>query len=64
MMGFNHGGWGAGDWLAMSFMMIVFWGLVVALVVWLARRTSADRGVTTGATARTADLVLAERFAW
>ena len=23
MMWWNHGGWGAGDWLAMSFMMVL-----------------------------------------
>jgi putative membrane protein len=28
-----HDGWGAGNWLLMSFMMLLFWALVVGLVV-------------------------------
>jgi hypothetical protein len=35
-MGWNHGAWGADDWFAMRFIMLVFWGLLAALVVWLA----------------------------
>ena len=34
-----HGyGWDVGDWLAMSLLMIVFWGALLALVVWAVRR--------------------------
>lgn len=66
MMWWNHGAWGAGDWVAMSFMMIAFWGLLAALVVWLVRsnRTGRDStaGVGTSVTLR-ADEVLAERYA-
>lgn len=29
--------WGPGWWIAMGVMMIVFWGLVVAGIVWLIR---------------------------
>ncbi len=36
-MWWNNGAWGAGDWIAMSFMMLVFWGLLAALTVWLVR---------------------------
>jgi uncharacterized membrane protein len=43
-MWWNHGGWDAGGWLAISLMMVVFWGLVVALVVWLVRSARSDRG--------------------
>ncbi|MEO7263150.1 MAG: hypothetical protein ABI047_18145 [Jatrophihabitantaceae bacterium] len=39
MMWWNHGGWGAGEWLAMSVMMVTFWVAVVALGVWLVRNT-------------------------
>jgi putative membrane protein len=66
MMWWNHGGWGAGDWLAMSFMMVVFWGLLIALVIWLVRSTRSDRVPgrrPAGIPAQPADEVLAERFA-
>ncbi|MGE5281065.1 MAG: SHOCT domain-containing protein [Chloroflexota bacterium] len=34
----NHmGDWGAGWWILMAFMMVVFWGLVIVGVVWLVR---------------------------
>jgi len=32
-----HHSWGAGDWVAMSLMMLVFWGALVAGAVWLVR---------------------------
>ena len=64
-MMWDNGSWGAGDWVAMSLMMLLVWVLLVALVVWLIRsfrneptRTDAERP----AVAR-ADEVLAERFA-
>lgn len=59
MMFWDHGGWGSWDWLAMSMMMVAFWGLVIALILWVTR--SARTGRTTD-TARAHD-VLAERFA-
>lgn len=34
----NHmGDWGAGWWIVMVLMMVVFWGLVILGVVWLVR---------------------------
>lgn len=33
-----HGYWSAGDWVWMALVMVVFWGLVVAGIVWLVRR--------------------------
>ena len=66
MMWWSHGGWDAGDWLAMSLMMIVFWGLVIALVVWAVRSTHSDRRGAdrpTGEPAKRANELLAERFA-
>lgn len=36
MWGWDHG-WGWGGWVLMSLMMIVFWTLVIAGAVWLAR---------------------------
>jgi putative membrane protein len=65
MMWWNHGAWGAGDWLAMIFMMVVFWGLIVALMIWVVRSARSDRvgGSQTTSDSRRADEVLAERFA-
>jgi putative membrane protein len=65
MMWWNHGGWGAGDWLAMGFMMVIFWGLVIALVVWLVRSARSGRGNDAGSGISTqgADELLAQRFA-
>lgn len=63
MMWWDHG-WGWGDWLAMSLMMLAFWGLVIGLIVWLIRTTSSSSSRQGGAPPplRTED-VLAERFA-
>ena len=63
MMWWDHGGWGAGDWLAMSLMMLVFWGALIALVVWLIRSNRTDQRPDAPASTRRADEVLAERFA-
>ena len=62
MMGYYNGDWGVGAWLAMSAMMLVFWGSVIALVVWAVRSFGSggqqinDRGAGP-------DAVLAERYA-
>jgi putative membrane protein len=60
MMDWGNGGWGAGDWAAMSAVMIVFWAGLIALVVWVVRGSRADRGQVP---ANQADALLAERFA-
>jgi len=40
----NHmGDWGAGWWVLMAFMMVVFWGLVIVGGVWLIRTLIAER---------------------
>ncbi len=41
MYGWN-GGWGWGAWVAMGFMMVVFWGLIAAVVI-VALRSSHHR---------------------
>src|SRR5512142_3071128 len=61
MMWWNHG-WGWGDWLAMSLMMLAFWGLVIGLVVWLIRTTSSSSSRQDGRAAP-AERLLDERFA-
>lgn len=66
MMGWD-GGWGVGAWIAMSLMMVVFWGGLIALVVWLVRgspSSPSDRPATrSDDPAEHGEKVLAERFA-
>ena len=63
MMDWN-GGWGVGGWLAMSLMMIVVWGLPIALVVWAVRSSfHRDRPSETTPPRPDAEQVLAERYA-
>lgn len=65
MMWWGHGGWGAGDWLAMSLMMAAVLAAVVALVIWLLRSYRGDSGGPSeqSSAAGKADELLAERFA-
>lgn len=66
MMWWGHGGWGASAWVTMALMMLVFWGLVAALVVWIMRSASSG-GTARGDAGKTPlpspDSVLADRFA-
>jgi putative membrane protein len=40
----NHmGDWGAGWWILMALMMVVFWGLVIVGTVWLIRALMSER---------------------
>ncbi len=61
MMWWNHGGWGAGDWMLTIVMMVVFWALVAALIMWAVqgRRASTPPQLPTP----TADELLDQRFA-
>jgi putative membrane protein len=36
----HMGNWGAGWWILMAAMMVVFWGLVILGVVWLIRSSA------------------------
>ena len=40
--GDHMGDWGGGWWIAMVFMMVIFWAAVIALVVWGVRGDKAD----------------------
>ena len=65
---YNDVSWTAGQWVVMMLMMLIFWGGLAALVVWLMRNILArDRVPTTPvqppAPLRGADDLLAERFA-
>jgi putative membrane protein len=54
-------GWAG--WLAMSLMMVLFWGAIIALVVWLVRTSRSDAGGRHDATRDDAVSILRERFA-
>lgn len=63
MMDWN-GGWGVGGWLVMSLMMVVVWGLPIALVVWAVRSSfHREQPSVTAPSRPDADQVLAERYA-
>lgn len=62
MMWWNHGNAGAGDWIAMSLMMLVLIGALTALGVWLLRTTRSGATHTHAAQAQSAEEVLAGRF--
>lgn len=63
-MGYDDANWGATEWLAMSVMMVLFWGLLIGLVVWAVRnlRTEGERVQAPDGSGR-ADEILAERYA-
>lgn len=65
MMGWQHGQWGAGEWLATSLVMLLVWSAVIALVVWVVRRPRHQAAThRAGQQSSTrAEGVLAERFA-
>jgi len=54
-----HYGWGAGSWLVMGFMMLLFWAFVVGGIVWIVRG-SRHAALPASGTARQ---ILDERFA-
>ena len=70
MMDWNQG-WSTGDWVAMFLMMAVFWGAVIAVVVWAVRslrsdrtdRTSRPTDQQTSEPGGGAEQILGERFA-
>ena len=67
VMGYYGGDMGWGGWLAMSLSLVVTWGLLIALVVWVVRSLRGDtspgnQGLPPTPGSR-ADQVLAERFA-
>ncbi len=41
----NDGGWdmGSGWWIVMPIMMVIFWGAIIAVVVWGIRQFTGDR---------------------
>jgi putative membrane protein len=63
MMWWNHDSAGAGNWITMSLMMLVFVGALIACGVWLLRSTHTGADHSHTARAQSADDILAERLA-
>jgi putative membrane protein len=64
MMYGRDGGWDGGQWIAMAFMMLVFWGVVVAAVVALVRRPTVHGvGEPPRPLHHDSERILGERFA-
>ena len=62
----HDSGWGPGRWIVMGLMMLAFWGLLAALVVYVVRNLghrSADPGAAGVARPEEAMRILDERFA-
>jgi putative membrane protein len=62
-MWWGPGGGGWVGWFFMAFMMMVFWGLLIVLVVWLVRTTRPFPGKDDGRDRSNALAILEERFA-
>lgn len=63
MMGWYNDGIGWGGWIAMTLMMVAFWGLVIFAVVAIFRATTKTTGPTDPAAPRDPMRILDERFA-
>lgn len=64
MMWDDNGTWNTGDWVAMSLMMVIFWGLLVVAVVAFVRWSRRDAATSrTASPPETAEQLLANRFA-
>jgi putative membrane protein len=44
----DHHDWDGGWWILMAVGMVLFWGLVIAGLIWLARTVLADRHLAAG----------------
>jgi len=62
-MGWNNDGIGWGGWIAMTLMMVAFWGLVIFAVVAIFRGTTKATGPAESAGHRDPMDTLDERFA-
>jgi putative membrane protein len=64
LMGYEDANWGAAEWVAMSLMMLLFWGLLIGLVVWAVRSFCAgSESVQPQDWDGRSEEILAERFA-
>ena len=59
-----HGGWGWGWMTLMLLMMLLFWGAIIATIVWLIRGTALGRSASEKpASSETPTAILDRRFA-
>lgn len=64
MMWDNNATWNTGEWIAMSLMMVAFWGLLIVAVVAFIRWSRRDAATPrTASSQETAEQLLANRFA-
>ena len=66
MNDWHDGGWGPGRWIAMGLMLLAFWALIAALVVYVVRNLGHrhdDHSAAGGAPPDNAMRILEERFA-
>ena len=63
MMRYHDGGWGPGAWIAMAFVMVVFWGAVVTAIVFAVRASQHQPTAPGTSTSNDAQRILDERFA-
>jgi len=62
-MRYHDGGWGPGAWVAMAFVMVVFWGAVVTAIVFAVRGWHNQSTGPAAPTTSDAQRILDERFA-
>jgi putative membrane protein len=58
-----HSGWGAGSWLVMGFMMLLFWTLVIGGIIWVVRGANHPHQSPQQLVPNSARQILDERFA-
>ena len=64
MYGYGDNWWGLGGWIAMVLFMLVFWGAVIAAIVYFVRRGHTGSGtILPHPGHHEAERILSERFA-
>ncbi len=66
MMDYQDWNGGVGQWFVMALLMLLFWGVAIALVMWAVRGSRSSQGqpgVRTGTPTDRPEDVLARRFA-
>jgi putative membrane protein len=63
MFGWYAGNWGVGTWIALTLVMLLFWGGVITVLVLLLRRPQAPAGYGLDPAHHDAERILNERFA-
>jgi putative membrane protein len=58
-----HDGWGPGAWIAMAFVMLAFWTIIVGAIIAIVRSGHSPRNESARGRLHDAERILAERFA-